>query len=346
MTERDSSNDRNAPTRRTFLRGGAATLATTVLGSAVSAAAEQRSEGSSAKTASVEPSPTPMPSGRIGNVKLSRLILGSNLMTGYSHARDLSGYANELFRQYNTDEKVLETLAIAEAEGINAILQGEGRLLRRYNEERNGHIGRIQALRIKPEDDHKSIRQKIRAAADEKPNMLLYIHGVSSDLLVWRGHTDLIGTALKIARDENVTLGIGGHSLRVVEECEDRDYTPDFYVKTFHHDQYWSAIPKANRESFCWYKGYHSEHNRWNDNMWCLDAERHIRVMRWVTVPWIAYKVLAAGAIEPKDGFSYAFQNGADFIAVGMFDFQVRHDAGLVKKHLRPLPMRDRRWCG
>jgi len=45
--------------------------------------------------------------------------------------------------------------------------------------------------------------------------------------------------------------------------------------------------------------------------------------MRTVNEPWIAFKALAAGAIPPQDGFKFAFENDADFICVGMFDFQI-----------------------
>ncbi len=43
-----------------------------------------------------------MPQGRIGNVTLSRVILGSNLMTGFSHSRDLR-YVGPLMRAYNSE---------------------------------------------------------------------------------------------------------------------------------------------------------------------------------------------------------------------------------------------------
>ena len=48
----------------------------------------------------------------------------------------------------------------------------------------------------------------------------------------------------------------------------------------------------------------------------------------------MTFKVLAAGAIHPRDGFKYAFENSADFIHVGMFDFQVREDAIITKNIL------------
>lgn len=71
--------------------------------------------------------------------------------------------------------------------------------------------------------------------------------------------------------------------------------------------------------------------------------ERTIEAMGTIKKPWIAYKVLAAGAIQPSDGFKYAFQNDADFACVGMLDFQVREDAVIAKTVLKDLT-RPRPW--
>ena len=61
--------------------------------------------------------------------------------------------------------------------------------------------------------------------------------------------------------------------------------------------------------------------------------------------PWIAYKVLGAGAIHPREGFQYAFEHGADFICVGMFDFQVAQDASIAASVLAKTKERIRPWC-
>jgi hypothetical protein len=66
--------------------------------------------------------------------------------------------------------------------------------------------------------------------------------------------------------------------------------------------------------------------------------------MRGVPRPWIAFKVLAAGAIHPDQGFKYAFENGADFVCVGMFDFQVRENVMIAKDVVAAQQNRPRPW--
>jgi len=77
--------------------------------------------GSVTPDAEAEAAREPMPYGQIGDVKISRLILGSNLIGGYAHSRDLL-YVSKLFHAYNTDQKILDTFELAEQLGVNSIL--------------------------------------------------------------------------------------------------------------------------------------------------------------------------------------------------------------------------------
>jgi hypothetical protein len=71
--------------------------------------------------------------------------------------------------------------------------------------------------------------------------------------------------------------------------------------------------------------------------------------MSKIKKPWIAFKVLAAGALQPRAAFPYAFNSGADFILVGMFDWQVVDDAKFAKRVIQvaagPSTKRTRPWC-
>jgi hypothetical protein len=78
--------------------------------------------------------------------------------------------------------------------------------------------------------------------------------------------------------------------------------------------------------------------------MFCHNHEETIAFMQQVRVPWIAFKVLAAGAIPPEDGIPFAFQSGADFLCVGMFDFQVEEDVRLVQRSFQESRNRQRPW--
>jgi len=63
-----------------------------------------------------------------------------------------------------------------------------------------------------------------------------------------------------------------------------------------------------------------------------------------VQKPWIAFKVMAAGAIPSEEAFRFAFRGGADFICAGMFDFQIAEDVAIAKKVLAESSDRTRPW--
>jgi hypothetical protein len=281
-----------------------------------------------------------LPEGRLGNLTLSKMILGCNLIGGWSHARDLI-YTDKLFKAYNTEEKIIETLNLAEKAGINTTL-----MVTQYyptlNKYKNIYDGKIQSIcqAMLPEKDFFSdINLAINSGATA-----LYIQGGEGDRYISAGKFDMIFKAIDYIKKQGFLAGMGAHSLETIKVCEREGIPADFYVKTLHHDRYWSAHPEENREEYSIIRTYSSDHNKYHDNMWDLFPSRTIEFMKNVSKPWIAFKVLAAGAISPKDGFSYAFHNGADFIAVGMFDFQIIDDINVANQILSSLGKRERRW--
>lgn len=154
-----------------------------------------------------------------------------------------------------------------------------------------------------------------------------YIQGGIADRLAAENRIDEIGTAFEFIKQNGLPAGIGAHALDTVKKCVEAGIRPDYWVKTLHHCDYWSAGPEE-------------EH----DNIWCTNPEETIAYMETLEEPWIAFKTLAAGAIHPDVGFQYAFENGADFICVGMYDFQIVDDANIAAKVLASNLERRRPW--
>ena len=328
----------NRITRRDFLNqsatvGAAAALAATA---AVPAAAGE------ARTPA-EPRIAPgtaalMPMGSIGKLKMSRILLGGNLVGGWLHSRDLK-YVGSLFRAYATEEKILQTFALAERCGINTVFETGATLVEKYNRERGGHMQIIPHIEVNKDQTETELKDQLKMLMDAGAAGL-YIWGVSGDTLMMQGDIHRIGRAVELAKLHGIPVGVGSHSLLVPMACEKEKVPCDFYVKTLHDDNYPSATPKELRKEFIWITGGKG----WYDNMWCINPEETIAFMKTVAKPWIAFKVLAAGAFDPKEGFNYAFKNGADFIAVGMFDFQVRHDCDVTREAFAAHQKRERKW--
>ncbi len=281
-----------------------------------------------------------LPSGKFGDLTVSRMILGCNLIGGWSHARDLI-YSDSLFKAYNNERKIIETFYLAEQAGINTVFMVT-QYYPTFNKYKNIYNSNMQSIcqAMLPDKDFFS---DINNAIDSKPSAI-YIQGGEGDRYAKAGKFDMLKKAIEYIKQHGYQAGIGAHSLETIKSCEREGINADFYVKTFHHDKYWSAHPIENREEYSVIGPGSADHNRFHENMWDLFPLQTVEYMKTVNKPWFAFKVLAAGAIQPKDGFRHAFENGADFIVVGMFDFQVVDDVNTAIEVLGSLGPRERKW--
>ncbi|MDP8243229.1 MAG: hypothetical protein P9L94_04045 [Candidatus Hinthialibacter antarcticus] len=264
--------------------------------------------------------------GKIGDLEISRLFCGGNLIGGWAHSRDLI-YVSDLVKAYHSDEKIMDTFELAEEYGVNTVLTNpvSDKVINRYWDERGGKIQWISDCA-----SGKTIIEGIQRSVDSGAHAV-YVQGGLNDKAVLDGQIDLVGEALAFIQEQGVPGGLGAHSLETVKACVDAGFKPDFWVKTIHPDLYWSATPKENRKDDCWYGGNQLDHDEFHDNIWCLNPEETIDYMKSLETPWIAFKVMAAGAVRPQQGFQYAFESGADFVCAGMFDFQLVENVIIAK---------------
>jgi uncharacterized membrane protein YphA (DoxX/SURF4 family) len=285
-----------------------------------------------------------LPKGRIGEHEISRLVAGGNLVGGWAHARDLI-YASSLFKAYNTEKKVYETLMLAEQAGINTINIGfpTNALIAKYKKATGSKIKVISQIHPDMEkgDYYVNIDKAIDFGVD-----IVQIQGNQVDWLVRDDRIDVVEKMMDHIRRQGYVAGLASHTVDALIATEEAGIIPDYYMKTMHHDNYWSAHPIENRVPFEVDGKNYLDHNKFHNNCFCLFPDKTVEFVQRATVPVMGFKVLAAGAIHPEDGFNWAFQNGADFICVGMFDFQVVDDVNITIDVLNKLQGRTREWYG
>lgn len=273
-----------------------------------------------------------IPMGKIGNLEVSRLICGGNLIAGFAHSRDLI-YVSRLLKTYFTNEKIWETFRLCEACGINsAIVRTASDTIKVMNRywKLGGEIQWLAQTYPKDNDVITNSQWAIDSGASA-----IYIQGNIADRWMNDGRLDLFEKWINHFQNKGVPIGIGGHEIEVVKMMEENGFPVDFYMKTLHPNSYWSYQSDEPKPSV---------NSNPIDNYWSRTPEETIAYMKNVDKPWIAFKTLAAGALKPKEGFKYAFENGADFACVGMFDYQVVEDCNILTDTLKNIPGRQRKF--
>jgi uncharacterized membrane protein YphA (DoxX/SURF4 family) len=295
--------------------------------------------GASAKTlniASLKELKGQIPMGKIKDIPFSKLILGGNLLSGWAHSRDLI-YVSQLVKAYHQKEKIFATLLLAEKCGINTLLTNPI-LCALIDEYWKRGIGKIQfisdcaGLNYDDKGAHpmpfNDYIDKVKKAIDTSA-VACYIQGETADYYMENGKPEVIAKVMDLVRQNGLLVGIGAHKIETVKACVDIGFQTDFWMKTMHHHNYWSA-----------------NNPEWHDNKFDFSPEETIRYISELPQPVIGFKVMAAGAILPKDGFRYAFENGADFVCAGMYDFQMVEDVNIANEILAGNLNRVRPWRG
>ena len=295
-----------------------------------------------------------MPIGKIGDLRISRIIAGGNIISGWCHQRDLL-YVSTLAGHYLTEEKQFDTLELYEENGIDTCAPDPSQMgfINKYKRERGSDIQTV--IGVHEDWDYfdnpawKRLKENIDFSIDAG-GTTLYTQGGYTEHVMKTGDPkkiEIIGNAIAYIKKQGLQAGLGCHDIKVIETADKYGIEPDYYFKTLHHDRYWSAHPREHREHWSVDSDLHMDHNKFHDNIYDLFPEKTIALMAKKKKPWIAFKTLAAGAIEPESAFAFCFENGADFVAVGMFDFQVVEDTVIAREVLARDEVRNRTrpWC-
>jgi hypothetical protein len=162
-----------------------------------------------------------LPKVRFGDYEVSRLVIGCNQFYGYSHFNHL---LDELMREWNTPERVCQTLRQCEENGINGYQYSHHDRSLSDIELHRSQGGKIQVIGVNfgPTPIEEVVR-RLRPIA-------MYHHGEAVDVLFRQGKMDQVQEYTRKLRQTGVLVGVGTHKPEVVEYVEERGWDVDFYL--------------------------------------------------------------------------------------------------------------------
>jgi hypothetical protein len=220
---------------------------------------------------------------------------------------------------YYTPERIKETWRLAEAAGINTMItNNETPHVLQAVREYLGSGGKLQwiaqvANRMNA-DMFSAVDEAVKFGAKA-----FYFHGGMVDDLYGARDEKTLRSWIRHARSHKIPVGTAGHA------PETHRWIDEMGLVDFH------AVAFYNCGSLHSGKGH---------NFKLADAFRAVECVQKLKKPCIAYKIMAAGRIDPVMAFEFAFENikPGDAVNVGMYrgdkDGMVEENASIVSNIL------------
>lgn len=301
----NSSQDEGS--RRNFLKSATSIAATIMLPTTLGA----------------EETPDLLPTVSLGPHRVTRLIVGSNPMYGYSH---FNPQYDQHMREWFTDERIVNLLLDCEKAGINTWQASFNYGMKRQIPKLRQAGGKVQficlaaswhydeSLPRTPEAILDGTVKCAEAAAEFKPIAVAF-HGAATDMLYRTGKIDLIKTYIDRVHDMGILAGISVHNPVILDTLREKDWSNDFYMAGLHY---------LTRHPEDWVKeiGTHPV----GEGFIASDPPKMCEAVRKVNKPVLVYKVLAAGrrcgSVEEKQqAIAWAYKNikPTDATIIGLY---------------------------
>lgn len=245
--------------------------------------------------------------------RISKLILGSNPFSGFSHQ---SKTLDEEMLDFYTADEIKKTWDQAQDCGINAFCaRGDRHILRIAREYYNE--GRIKKFYwfVQTAPEFLSFQANISLIVNSKfKPSFIYHHGGHLDNLLMEGKKQIVKDQLKMIRDTGYPTGMASHQPEFIEMAEEENWDVDFYLTCFfnltgHGKKTLTAIHGSQGEIFD-----------------LSDPPKMCEVIKKVKKPCVAYKIFGAGRlcknrVKIKSAIKFALENikQNDLILFGVF---------------------------
>jgi hypothetical protein len=299
MDSKNPSSDENSfleSSRRDFLK----TATTVAAGLAVPKALAAEGAGA-------------LPTVSLGPHRVTRLIVGSNPIRGYSHFNPIT---NQQMVEWYTDERAAQVLLDCQKAGINTFqasyFQERWERIWDLFHKKGGNLQWIyltSAADLDPSARHHTPEAILEAQiaamkvlVKHQPIAMVHHGGHTSTL--WRaGKLELLKTYIDKAHELGCLAGVSTVNPKIVTMLEEQGFENDFYMAGFHNNE---------RRPEEWMKEIGTVPV---DEGWIAsDPPRMAEAVRSVKKPVLVYKVLSAGRkcqseAQKREAIAWAYKN-------------------------------------
>jgi len=283
-----------------------------------------------AKTSASDKTSSPaslLPTIRLGSHRVTRLIAGSNPISGYSYMGPL---LDRHMKEYFTPEQIVEFLWKCEREGINCHQGTRPELMAGVFRKLRERGSKMQFICLHAGGPQNAPVEKV--VESTRPIAIAH-HGGVTDRLFRQGKSGEVHDFVKRVRDAGVLAGVSAHNPDCIKRIADEGWPVDFFMTCFY---YLTRTPEELKKMppvVTVQIGY---------SFFASDPQEMTKVARQVDQPCLGFKILAAGRMCHKEhlvreAFKFAFEQlkPSDGVIVGMyprFHDQIRQNAGYTRQ--------------
>lgn len=232
---------------------------------------------------------------QICDLEMSRLIIGGNPFSGFSHQ---SRERDEEMMNYYTTARIKETLNRAYDAGINTAVMRSDRHIHRLLREYYNEGGQIQWIAQVggPMKLERAVNSAVAAGA-----VAIYMHGGLLDRYYVADRAKRVRELVDHIHSHDLPAGFAGHSPQAHLWAHESGAELDFQTVAFYN---------------CG-----TLHDGKGDKFDAGDPPKAVEAIRKIPRPVLGYKIMAAGRVDPREAFEFAFDNmkDTDAVVVGMY---------------------------
>jgi len=268
-----------------------------------------------------------LPTIRLGDHRVTRLIVGSNPISGYSY---MGPILDRHMQEYFTPERIAEFLWTCEREGINTHQfsrpEQMGPVFRKLRE-------RGSKMKFICLHSDRSPRISVEKVVNDTQPIAIVHHGGATDTLFRKGKSGEVRDFVKRVKDAGVLAGVSAHNPDCIKQIADEGWQVDFFMTCFY---YLTRTPEELKKMppvVTVQIGY---------SFFASDPTIMTKVARQVDQPCLGFKILAAGRMcsnknKVEAAFKFAFEHlkPADGVIVGMYpryQDQIHQNAGYTRQ--------------